>query len=200
MSIMFTLVSRMASLSEGLCLRCHVTKIFFLFLDRLRQLVHLPLEISLDSKCFLLHSQAGTKNGRVQPETLRVVGVGRMGNKREYSGSIESRFLRSFLLVTFCFRRLTLTSLAAPISCVTGINAKVAPGVQTSTISTLGIYPSISSSSTPAFFLLLENASECPISAISGKFATTSPTNLKIVPFSQFVDRKSNFGRPLPPP
>src|SRR6266545_574354 len=71
-------------------------------------------------------------------------------------------------------------------SCVTGINAKLAPGVKTSTISTLGMYwgatgPSISSSSTPAFFFLLENASECPISAISGKFATTSATNLKFV-------------------
>ena len=46
-------------------------------------------------------SQAGTKTGGVHPQALRVVGVGRMGNKRENrGGSIENRFLRSFLLAT----------------------------------------------------------------------------------------------------
>ena len=43
-------------------------------------------------------SQVGTKAGVIHPQTLQVEGVWMMDNKREYKGgSIENRFLRSFL-------------------------------------------------------------------------------------------------------
>ena len=44
----------------------------------------------------LVRGPSGTKPHRLDPRTLRVVGVVRMGNKREYTGgSIGNRPLRS---------------------------------------------------------------------------------------------------------
>lgn len=96
----------------------------------------------------------------------------------------------------------------SPISCVTGIDVKLAAGSKTSKLSTLGASwgvpgPSILTSTTPAPILALDNASKFTVLVTAGKFPTKPPissTNSNFAPSFHSICSRLNHGCPSSPP